>query len=253
MGKKSASPPDVEGASRAEAAANRETQRDITYSDRPDQYNPFSSVQWSNEQVQDPATGEMVNKWTQNQEFTPGVQGIVDQQMQQMSGKGDLASGMMGRIQSEMGGAPDWNQFGQAQGMEYDPTQLRQGAEDAAYQRATNRLDPRYAREGEALEIKLRNQGLRPGDQAYDASMSTFDTGRNDAYEQARLGASETGMAEAGQLWNQQVKGNEMANALRSQQVQEYLDKRGFSLGEQEGLNQGQTLTELLAATGGGS
>ena len=119
MGKKSSKSPDVVGAAKAEAAANRETQRDITYSDRPNQSNPFSNVEWSNQQVIDPATGEPVNKWTQNQTFTPGVQGIVDQQLAQMGGRGQLGAGMMNRIESEMGGAPDWAQFGQAQGLEF--------------------------------------------------------------------------------------------------------------------------------------
>jgi hypothetical protein len=251
MGKKSSSAPDVAGAARAEAAANRETQRDITYSDRPDQYNPFSSVGWTNEQVIDPATGEPVNKWTQNQTFTPGVQNVIDQQLSQMGGRGQLGAGMMNRIQSEMGGAPDWAQFGQAQGLDYDPSQIRQGAEDAAYKRSTNRLDPQYAQQEQAMEVKLRNQGLRPGDEAYNASMSNFTTGKTDAYEQARLGASATGMQEAGQLWDQQLQGNQLSNQLRSDQIQEYLSKRGFSLGEQGALSQGQTLTDLLSATGG--
>ena len=162
-----------------------------------------------------------------------------------------MGAGMMGRIQSEMGGAPDWAQFGQAQGLDYDPSQIRQGAEDAAYQRSTNRLDPQYDQRAEALEVKLRNQGLRPGDQAYNSAMGTFGNERSDAYEQARLGASATGMQEAGQLWNQQMQGNQLANELRGQNINEYLQKRGFSLGEQVALSQGQTLTDLLSATGG--
>ena len=241
------------GAARAEAAANRETQRDITYSDRPDQYNPFSTVQWDNQQVIDPATGQKVTKWMQNQMFTPGVQQVIDQQLAQMGGRGAMGAGMMNRIYSEMAPPPDWQSFGDPLGLEYDPLALRQGAEDAAYQKSVSRLDPRFSREAEALEIKLRNQGINPGDQAYDAAMQNFNAGKNDAYEQARLGATQTGMQEASQLWDQQVQGNQLANALRDQQIQEYLDKRGFSLGEQAALNQGQSLTELLSATAGGS
>lgn len=252
MGKKSSSPPDVAGAARAEAAANRETQRDITFSDRPEQYNPFSSINWDTQSFIDPSSGEDVTRWTQNQTFTPAVQNIIDQQMSQMSGRGALGAGMMDRISSEMSGAPDWAQFGDVQGLEYDPTQIRQGAEDAAYQRSVNRLDPQYERQAEAIEVKLRNQGLRPGDEAYDSAMSTFGTGRTDAYEQARLAASATGMQEAGQLWQQQTQGSQIANQLRSQQIQEYLDKRGFSLGEQGALSEEQTLTDLLSATSGG-
>jgi hypothetical protein len=158
---------------------------------------------------------------------------------------------MMDRINSEMGAPADWGQFGDVQGMKYDPSQIRQAAEDAAYKRQTNRLDPRFDKEREALDIRLRNQGLGYGDSAYDSAMGTFNTGKNDAYEQARLSSSEQGMGEAGQLWNQQVQGTDMANVLRDKQIQEYLAKRGFSLGEQNALNQGQTLADLQQTTGG--
>ena len=252
MGKKSAKSPDVVGAARTEGEMNRETARDTTYADRPDQYNQYGNVQWGTEQVRDPATGEMVTKWTQNQSLNPTFQGLFDQQTGMMQNRGNLAGGMNDRINSEMGGAPDWDQFGGVIGMDFDPTTLRQSAEDAAYQRSTNRLDPRFAAEGNKLEIDLRNKGLRPGDQAYDSAMSTYGNTKNDAYEQARLGATGEGRAEAGQLWGQSVEGNQIANSLRNQQIQEYLDKRGFSLGEQDRLNQGQTLADLRQTTQGG-
>jgi len=231
---------------------NRETARDTTYADRPDQYNPFGSVTWGQEQVRDPATGEMVTKWTQNQAYSPEFQGMFDQQTGMMQNRAGLAGGMNDRIRSEMGGAPDWDQFGGPIGMEYNPDELRQRAEDASYQRATNRLDPRFAAEGNKMEIDLRNKGLRPGDQAYDSAMATYGNTKNDAYEQARLGATGEGRAEAGQLWGQSVEGNQLANSLRNQEIQEYLDKRGFSLGEQNKLNEGQTLADLQQVTSGG-
>ena len=46
--------------------------------------------------------------------------------------------------------------------------------------------------------------------------------------------------------------GTQMANALRQQQIEEYLGKRSFSLGEQEMLNKGNSLADLQKATGGG-
>jgi hypothetical protein len=249
---KGAKPPDVVGAAEREGEFSRETARDVTYADRPDQYNPWGSVTWGQEQVIDPATGEPTTKWTQNESLSPDSQGLFDSQMGMMRGRSDLAGGMMGRIGQEMGTPADWNQFGDVQGMDYDPSQIRQHAEDASYQRAASRLDPRFAREAEGLEVKLRNQGLKPGDQAYDAQMGTFNTGKNDAYNQAIWGATSAGQGEAGQLWDQQMGGTQMANALRTQQIDEYLGKRSFSLGEQEQLNKGNSLAELQQTTGGG-
>ena len=249
---RSAKAPDVKGAARIEGEYARETARDTTYADRPDQFNPWGSVTWGQEQSIDPATGEPVTKWTQNESLNPNAQKIFDSQMGMMQGRSDMAGGMMGRVGQEMGGAPDWQQFGDVQGMEYDPSQIRGAAEDAAYQRSTNRLDPRFSGEAEQMEVDLRNKGLRPGDQAYDSTMASFGRTKNDAYEQARLGASQTGMQEAGQLWDQQMGGTQLANQLRQQQIQEYVSKRGYSLSEMERLNEGQTVADLSQASGGG-
>ena len=229
------------------AAQDRNTARDTTYADRPDQFNPFGNVTWQTESVVDPASGNKATKWIQNQGMSEDVQRLYDNQMTNMQARGDLSAGMMGRIENEMGGAPDWAQFGDVNQMEYDPTTLRQRAEDAAYQKETMRLDPRFQKEAEALEIKLRNQGLRPGDQAYDATMESYSNSKNDAYEQARLGAVQTGQSEADMLWSQQMAGTEMANALRDKQIQEYLSKRQFSLGESNALN---PLNDMSALAG---
>jgi hypothetical protein len=152
----------------------------------------------------------------------------------------------------EMGSAPDWAQFGEAQGLEFDPTELRQRAEDDAYTRSTNRLDPQFEADRNRLEIQLRNRGLSAGDQQYQSEMDSFNTGRNDAYEQARLGATGEGRSEADMLWNQQTGSTDYANALRDQKIQEYINKRGFSLGEQNAVDSTGAAGRLAAAYSGG-
>lgn len=232
---------------------DRHTARDQTYADRADQYNPFGSVQWTTQKVKDPATGKWVTKWIQQQSMSDQLGGIYNNSMDKNKGLSDLSAGMMDRVQQEMGAAPDWGQFGDVVGMDFDPTSIRQAAEDAAYQREAMRLDPRFQRSGEQLEIKLRNQGLRPGDEAYEAEMSRLNQEKNDAYERARLGATQQGRAESEMLWSQATQGNEMANALRDKQIQEYLAKRGFSLGEMESLDPTANLKGMSDVfTGGG-
>ena len=56
MGKKSSKAPDVVGAAREEGKISRETARDATYADRPDQNGPLGSTTWGQERVLDPAT-----------------------------------------------------------------------------------------------------------------------------------------------------------------------------------------------------
>lgn len=249
MGKKSG--PDTKGAVREQAAADRQTARDITYADRPDQYNPWGSLTWTTQEVVDPATGETVTKWVQNQELSADAQDLYNRNLGMMRARSGLAGGMMGRVSDEMGGAPDWAQFGDVQGLQYDPNQIRAAAEDAAYQKQAARLDPQFAAREESLEIKLRNQGLKPGDQAYDAAMTNLGQERTDAYEQARYGATDIGRQEAAQMYEQQMGSSQYANALREQQIQEYLGKRGFSLGEANKLMEGQTLGDLTEMAGG--
>lgn len=86
-----------------------------------------------------------------------------------------------------------------------DPTRLRQQAEDAVYGSATSRLDPQFAQREEAIESQLRNQGLRPGDEAYDTAMENFGRDRTDAYQQANFAAINAGRDEAAQLFGQDV------------------------------------------------
>jgi len=217
MGKKSSTPPDVVGAAATEGKYSRETARDVTYADRPDQVNPLGSVRWSTAQDIDPATGKKVTRWTQNQEYDPRIGGMMDSSLDRAS------EGMMNN--------PDWDQFGDVVG--FDPEAQRAAAEQASYQKQTARMDPRFEREREQTEIRLRNQGLRPGDQAYDAEMSNFGQNKNDAYEQARLGSTAEGRDEFGIA----LEGNEKANALRDKQIEEYLAKRGYGLTEVERLN----------------
>ena len=288
MGKKSAKAPDTKGAAETQGRYARETARDTTYADRPDQFNPFGSVQWSTEAVRDPSymgtsadpaevakwtkvangggwmagvakaklaeltkggedpNGGMVTKWTQRQTLTPELQGTLDNTLGFMNSKSKLAAGMAGRIQDEMGSTPEWDQFGDVVG--FDPNANRKSAEDAMYGKATSRLDPQYQKMAQDLEISLRNKGLRPGDQAYDAQMASFGNQRTDAYEQARMDSVLQGQSEFGL----NMQGNERANALRSQQIQEYLAKRGFSLGEANALQAGQTPQDIAAMVTGG-
>lgn len=247
MGKKSPDTPDVEGAARTEGEFSRDTARDVTYADRPDQTNPFGSVKWGTQQVLDPATGEMVTKWSQNQSLDPRLQSTLDSSLGMMGGNARLGQDMAGRIASEMAPAPNWGQFGGVEG--FNPEERRQQAEDAAYGKATHRMDSRFAGDRDALDIRLRNQGLAPGDQGYQAQMETFNQGKNDAYERARFDSVAQGRDEYGIS----LQGNERANALRDKQIQEYIDKRGFSLNEQKKLTEGQTASDIGQLVAGGS
>ena len=199
-----------------------------TEADRPDQFNALGSQTW---------TQDADGKWTQQQTLSEGMQGLYDSDINAATTMGTMRDRALGRSEREMAAPLNWEQFGSAEGLKYNPTELRQRAEDASYNRATSRLDPQFAQRATDNEIDLRNKGLRPGDEAYDRAMGNFTRGRNDAYEQARSLSVGEGRTEAGQLFDQQVTSTDMSNALRDKKIEEYLGKRNFSLNEANALD----------------
>lgn len=81
----------------------------------------------------------------------------------------------------------------------------------------SKRLDPRFAQEEEALRTRLVNQGLRPGTAAFDAEMSNFSQGRNDAYNQLALTGRGQAVQELLAERNQPI--NEISALLSGSQV----------------------------------
>jgi hypothetical protein len=87
---------------------------------------------------------------------------------------------------------------------------------DKAYGAMTSRLDPQWQQREQMKKVELANQGLAPGGEAYDNSMRELNQARNDAYQQATLGAIST-MPQTYQLasstYNQPLN---ILNALRT-------------------------------------
>jgi hypothetical protein len=278
MGGKNKSP-DYAGAAVAQGEANRETVRDQTYANRPDQYTPWGSTTWVPEDV------DGTERWTQTQSLSPTAQAELDKQMALLSGKSDVAGSLIGRMGNEFGQAMDWSglgplgqvpegQFTRANDVQTqlgDPTAMRERAESAVYDKGSKRLDAQYAGQRQAMETKLRNQGLNPEDAAYKSQMAGIDTAETDAYGNLQSQAVTQGMGEQAQTWGQGLQagnfynqGNQQnfgqnlganaqnfsqasaqsaqANQLRQQQMTEAMQQRGFSLNEINALMSGSQI-----------
>ncbi|WKA31610.1 tail fiber domain-containing protein [Bradyrhizobium roseum] len=94
---------------------------------------------------------------------------------------------------------------------------LDTAAEDKINKLASARLDPRFARDEDALRTRLTNQGIQPGSQAWNAEMTNFQQGRNDAYNQLALTGRSQGVSEALAERNQPI--NEISALLSGSQV----------------------------------
>jgi hypothetical protein len=268
MGKKAAPAPDYTAAAEKQgqsSAANLNTQN---FANRPNINTPFGQESWTTNAQIDPATGQKVTGWTQNTTLNPQSQGALDSQLAITRARSDIGKGMLDRVSSEYGPTMDWSKFGQAGGpvgagqlqtsLGGSPQDYYNKAGDAVYQQFSARNEPIFQRQQAAEETKLRNQGLRPGDAAYDQQVKDMAQAQNDARTNASLSATQAAGSEAqrmqgmgyqqgtfanqagGQQFNQNMQASNLATQQRQQQIAEEMQKRGFSLNEINGLLTGQ-------------
>jgi len=104
MGKRSAPPPpDYIGAANTQAAASKELTNIQNYANRPTINTPFGSQTYSTQATVDPATGQTVTAFTQNNTLAPGLQAALDAQIGLQNERSQLASGFMDRVADEYG------------------------------------------------------------------------------------------------------------------------------------------------------
>lgn len=121
-----------------------------------------------------------VPQFTQTTSLSPTAQGIFDINNQT---KTNLAG--IGRDQSAKIGAL----LGTNLKLGNEATEAR------LMELGSARLDPKFAKDEEAMRTRLSNQGIAPGSAAYKAEMDNFNYGKNDAYNQLFL----TGRGQANQ------------------------------------------------------
>jgi len=257
----------------AEGIENRAIVRDQLYANRPTQYTPWGFTDWQSNKIIDPATGKKTTGWTQTQGLTPQLQSILNKEIATQEGRTDIAGMLTGRMGTEFGAQMDWqglNPMGQVPTAQYtlpegdigDPYETRQRAEDAMYNQAQSRIAPQQETQRQKLEVKMRNQGLRPEDAAWQSQVESQGNQFNDQNNQAIWSANQAGLAESGQMYGQQLGANQntynqalganqqnyaqsmgnsaYANQIRQQQLTEAMTKRGFSLNEINALLSGQ-------------
>lgn len=185
MGKGSSPPP---------APDYREAAESTSASQRVNQYTPYGTQIWG-----DNLTSDGQRMWNSTITLNPQAQSALDSQMALSSGLGGIAQDQLGAVADRYSQPLDLSSV--------------QDVSDRAYGAMTSRLDPRFERAQVSEETKLTNQGLRPGMEAWDNAMRVFNEGKNDAYQQANLGAIQT-MPQTFQLENSMY--NQPLNILNS-------------------------------------
>ena len=178
MGKKSAPPPapDYTQAAEKTAASSQDAQTRADWSNRPEMDTPWGKSSWTSQAAVDPATGKPVTQWSNKVSLAGGQQDALDDQMAIQSGKSDIASGMMGRLNEsyrkpyDPSQLQDYGQVGKpGQGL---TTDISGGAGADARTRIENsmweRMQPQQQQAQAGLEGKLQNMGLTRGSEAWN-------------------------------------------------------------------------------------
>jgi hypothetical protein len=178
-------PPDYAGAARETAAGNLEAARANIAANRVNQYTPYGSVEY---QVsgEDKFGNPM---WKATQSLAPDQQKLLDIQNQLSIGTGELGQKGLGYVENMINKPFDTSQLVSTG---FDPSQSYQDA-------YMKRLQPQIEQGREALDVKLANQGIPVGSEAYNRAMLAQSQRENDLL----LGATTQGFG-VGQQARQQ-------------------------------------------------
>ena len=236
MGKSTPAAPDYTGAANAQAAASKENLITQNFANRPTINTPFGSQSWTTETKQDPASGQNVTAWTQENTVDPQLQTALDAQISSQNQRSTLANSFMDRVGSEYSQPFDYQKLpemtsgGQAGEIrtnvaDYSPglnTSFNFGGAPAAPTYDTNyrdtvakglmeRMMPVQDYQNRQLQTQLSNQGFKLGSEGYKRGLdelaqrqaaeryNAYDTAGNEAQRMYsnQMGARQQGVSEA--------------------------------------------------------
>jgi hypothetical protein len=234
MGKSSPSPPPPPVVQAGQQQKfNQEDYRFQTRANNPNVVGPMGSITYSGE----PGSTD----YTQTTALTDPLQSATTDQQNVIADRSGIARDLTGRVASDLSKPLDYSQA-QAYGDPGDYDARRQAAEDAAYSGSERRLDFQFDQQRENLENRLSSQGLMQGDEAYDDAMRNFGMTETDAYAGAREDSLRQGRDESQLAYSQQMGQADYQNQLRNQQIQENLQRRGWSINEINSLLSGTSI-----------
>lgn len=199
--------PDPAATAQAQSQYNTNTAITQQLLNMVNQTNPYGSVQYNQTGSQSftGADGKQYTlpSFTQTTSYTPEGQAILDSTMDAQQNMAQTAANQSAAVQDTLSQPFEFN---------------NQDAANWAYDLGAQRLDPRLARQEEALRTRLINSGIRPGTEAYDREMNRNDMATNDAYNQLMLQGRGQAFNEGLTTRNQSL--NELNALLSGSQLQ---------------------------------
>lgn len=216
--------PDYRGAAQETAAGNLQAAQAATAANRVSQYTPYGNLVYSQTGVDSQGNPT----WRADQSLAPAQQQMLDLQNQTSLGLGNTINSALGRVQNTMGQGfnPNLPQLQSSAGQANLQTSLGPNFKTSTdyeggtqgWDRATDlmmqRLAPQMAQQQESLDVRLANQGIVPGTEAYNRAQTQLSQQQNDLRNQAQL----SGLSAGNTLFQQGLQGAGFTNqALQSQ------------------------------------
>lgn len=242
MGKKAPNPPDMTAAAEKQGQASKEITNMQTWANRPDINTPWGNQSWTPTHVRDPATGQDVTKWVQNNTLNPQEQAAKDAQDRITSGKSGIAEGLMKRAGGELNKPIDYNSAIKLQGMSGDPGAFYNKAGDTIMNQFKRYQEPQMAQQLDAKKAELVAQGLQPGDQAYDSAMTGLQNQQSMSRQNAMDEATKQSWQVGNQTFQNQMQQTGFNNTTHQGQIADMLQQQGFSLNEINSILNGQQI-----------
>lgn len=240
MSKDSPPAPDYRGAAQEQGEASKENTQTQTYANHPNATGPLGNQTWTTSKDIDPSTGKPVTRWTQNTTLDPDAAAALKAQLALTKGRSQEGASMMGRVNNEFAAPMDWSHFSDAGAAVKGGADYYTKAGDAVMNQFNARMGPQFAKDTAAMDTQLRNNGLKPGDQAYDEQMKQLRTSQADARQTAMNQATTMSGTEGSRMQGMDINAGGYNTTQRQQQIAEAMQKRGFSLNEINALINGQ-------------
>ena len=249
-GGKAPKAPDPNVVSAAQTQSNQDTAAFNAALNRVSTYTPAGSSVFT--QTGTDTSGAPI--YRQDVTLSPDAQAQYEQEMAQNRQLGNIAGGMMNRIEQNFGqpmdtanlpaltGQVDTNGLPQLFGAE-DLMGARQQVQDALYNRQAAYLDPQWASRDNAFRTRMANQGVVEGSEAWRNAIDDESRARTFDYERAREAAITGGGNEMsllsgiasgnrGQLFGERQTNAGLSNAARAQGMNELYAARALPLNE---------------------
>lgn len=276
MSKSPPTPPDYVGAAQAQSQSSQELNAAQTAANRPNINTPFGSQAWTVASSTDPTTGQPINRWTQNTTLTPEMQAALTAEQGITKSQAGIASGLIGQERTQESQPIDFNKMMQiapppgATTTNANPSasMYDKSASDAAFGMFKNYNQPLMEQAKSQLDTQLQNQGLKPGDQAYDTAMRNLENQQSMATLQAENQSVLTGadvgakrqaadLAAQEQIFGQGLSGAQYQSTAAQSQLAMEMQRRGFTLNQINAILSGNQVglpsTPSFATAGAGT